>query len=512
LMRNRLAILVLTMASLSSLWGAPVLKFSSRPLLVSCSGNPCFRVEFNVVDDLGKPIPVRFSGRPKDSIRIFELDEERSVYREGVEEVYSPFLFQSVEHQGEESQDDYVMLLLDVSGSMKYDLSRAIEEPRFELARKAIKDYLRDFRQGIDHVAIAPFASTDVASRIEKATFHDSQDAVERTLAQLEPDPQGNTALYSAINIALDVLKPYLKAGHSVSLIVLTDGKNDIRSPADPGLLGNNDRQEVAARAEEYGIEVITIGFGAKGGRDFDEEALRDLASPDRYFRATSPVELNQAFDLARRGLTQRIRLTFGEVRRDKSYLGGHQGLVFRVALATERGAIEGESPPWSPGAMIPTPDTYLTESEEDAYALTGRSGITFLEKLWGRLKVFLPFLVLLLLLWFGFPRMVWPERYLRTPQMPTVGGSVRPPAVPRAPAAPRSPRMPKPRVPSVRRPQAPTPPVRRRPDPKVTISPQNRPSSRRQPERDEGSRSKRRPADATVYIPPDEDEGGGNQ
>jgi len=166
-----------------------------------------------------------------------------------------------------------VMLLLDVSGSMKGS--------KIGTARLVLRQFLQSLDSlpaGSVQVALAPFGSVDVAPRIGGARFT-SPDSAELLIDDLPPPTQENTALYSAVALAVYRLNDEVRrAGDGALglLVAITDGNNDVRAGDDPGLLeGPSGLAQVAATVEQSPITVGILGIG-----NLDRPALQTLAGP----------------------------------------------------------------------------------------------------------------------------------------------------------------------------------------------------------------------------------------
>jgi Mg-chelatase subunit ChlD len=485
---KKLFLLFLALLSLSGwLWGQPrYLEFADKPRLIECKDQPCFRILLNSVDAEGRPAPLALASlKPEDKVTVTE-----GVRRHPV------FYIQSLEADLA-SRGNYSMLLVDISGSMNIRMpSSGIT--RFEAAKRALNRHLMEFREGVDHLAVVPFESHQVAQRIRGAVFADTVEGARRAISSLPlPQARNNTALFSAIHEALPILQTYKEAGYQTSLVVLTDGKNDVRPPPqdDPGLLGVSGFPLVKKRADETGIQIVTIGFGATG-EAFDEPALRALAWPSEsnYYYAGDEERLEQVFSAAREKLTNRLQVTFGPVRRDKNQLTG-QSMAFRVFLETaDLRKLESRSEPSWVSPAIGSPSYEGTLDRGELSALVSRPlgpdmANPLLARLARRSVITLIFGTILAFLWFGFPRLVWPERYVRFPvpahSMPAAASKfpvVRPPSSPEKPTPPRS---------DLR-------------DPKVTIAHGRSPAPAERPSGGAAGApaSEPRRGDETVYLP----------
>lgn len=163
-----------------------------------------------------------------------------------------------------------LLVLVDVSGSMA---GAGIGQ-----TRSALRSFLRSLGGSAAEVALAPFGSRDVASGIRAARFGTPAEA-EAQMDRL-PAPAGNTGLYSAVEAGAELVAARLRVApeREGTLLVLTDGRNDVGGPADePSLLAGAEGRERAVDAvRRNGVPVWMLGIG--GG--VDETELAALAGP----------------------------------------------------------------------------------------------------------------------------------------------------------------------------------------------------------------------------------------
>ncbi len=390
------------------------LEIVDKPRLVDCKDQPCFRISFNAVDIAGMPAPLVLDEKASNTdVKIIE----------GGVRSHPVFHVKTTGAENQSARQRYSMLLIDTSGSMLTQVTPG-GMTRFDAAREAALHTLDNFRDGLDHLAVVPFDSHNVAVRIRQAVFADTAAQVRQQITGLEPPAKkNNTALYSAIYEALGVLTPYKGPDHDVSLMILTDGKNDVAPPPqdDLGLLQAEDFQLVKARTEVAAIPIVTIGFGAKGA--FDEAALRSLAWPSvaNYYFAQDYQRLAKIFGGVRLKLISRWEASFGPVRDDKNQLTG-QTLAFKVVVTTPSGAkFESRNEPsWaSPAIGSPSFEASLTPEELDSFIAspaTVRTSNPFVTRLFWRSVIMIGLGGLIAFLWLGLPRTLWPELYIRVP------------------------------------------------------------------------------------------------
>jgi hypothetical protein len=163
-----------------------------------------------------------------------------------------------------------LLILLDLSGSMRGEGLR--------YARTGLRAFINSLPPRGVAVAVAPFESRQVAPRIASARFGPPSAAVQALDALPQPDVVANTALYSAVVAGLERLDAEVRGaepGTRGGLLLLTDGKNDVRGRADDqGLLsGAAGRQTAADVAAKSAHNIWLVGAG-----NVDREELATLA------------------------------------------------------------------------------------------------------------------------------------------------------------------------------------------------------------------------------------------
>lgn len=323
-----------------------------------------------------------------------------------------------------------LLVLVDISGSMR--------GAGIELTRSALRTFISELPRTSVRVAVAPFASRNLAPRIRAATFTDPQSA----LAQVDalPQPEGNTGLYSAVEIGSEVVKGALQGAPKDAwgaLLVITDGRNDVRATDDPGLLtGAQGRDAAVTAVASSGSYVWLVGIGdAPDGAD-----LQALAGTngERYLVAEDPLLLHRVFTGIREALFTTRALTYPAPIWARTRLA--RGLFpLTVSRGDGRGccaaAVAGR---WTP----PLYALPAFSGVADSGAVTAQ-GITSFEqgqpRVGSNVLVFGFLAVLALVLWFVLPGMLWPDESVAMagPQAPKLAESVAPAAASRA--APKS-------------------------------------------------------------------------
>jgi hypothetical protein len=409
------------------------LEMLSTPQLLQCDARPFFRATLTAVDADRQPVGIDIgSGDPT---KLFVVTEDQQSH---------PVIYVDTSDSASgRARDRYTMILFDTSGSM---LKRVppTTMTRFEIAKRAVQQSLRNLTDGTDHLAVVPFDSHNVVARIRSAEFRSTEgDIADQIAAIPTPRLDNNTALYSAVLEAIPILKRHAESGADVSLVVFTDGENDVHHPSDDrGLLGDEGLAQVREAAAKARIPLTTVGFGVEGDRRA-QDALRQMAWPSAdnfYDAATDASRLAQIFEITRRKLTERIHIVFGPVRPASTELSG-QSVRFHVRLRTPDGFVDSRSEPlWSaPGVGRAVGEATCTDAEAKAI-LKGPTGSV---SLWPRILIFMSLAAVLVALWFGAPRFVWPESYIPRPTLPNMnvpsnvpGVSFQQPPSPRFPTA----------------------------------------------------------------------------
>jgi Ca-activated chloride channel family protein len=385
------------------------LEFAEKPIMVNCSlaNGPCFRLKFNIVDQKGSPAPVELlaPGQLAQSLTIHMGDRTTS-----------PF-FASADSDGKRGniRPRVALILIDVSGSMNTRLKSG--QTRFEAAKAGASIFVNGFEDGIDRLAVAPFGSQHVEETIRSTRFAVTKEGARGEILTLPtPEPKTNTALYSAVSVALDVLGAAARdvpGSPETMLLVMTDGENDVRRGDDAGLLaGGQGLETVVRKVQDSGIPVDAIGFGNKN--EIDETALRRIGT--RYNMTEDPEDLKRLFTVARALLNSRMRVTLESPWTDRASLAGRIiPFTAELRLPNQEVLRSGEITWSTPQMGVPAFQGRCDEAEARALLIRPKppDTIGWLGRAVLRpLLVFLGLSLLLLALWFGLPRLIWPARY----------------------------------------------------------------------------------------------------
>ncbi|MCI0665029.1 MAG: VWA domain-containing protein [Acidobacteria bacterium] len=391
---------------------------------------PYFHAELKFADSSQVKLP---AGAEELQKRIKVREAGSLFVREGKD--FVPF---KVSNRSTEGKLD-LMMLFDLSGSMI--TGNLGSRTRLEAAKDAGRVLLNNFRPG-DRIAIAPFESHDVRTKIENAPFSETREDAQAQIEGLAARRDGNTALYSATIFALERLQRLKKTDRQYMLVILTDGRNDLGPGDDPELLRRqDDLDSVIKKLRETNIQTFTIGVGDGA----DAEALREMVYPrenkDQYSSATDTDSLNKFLASAKQSLTEQIGILFYLRHRDYHAL---ESLNLKVRIETLDGRVLQGLIPWNCRAAVGcAPDKKL--EPEDVSLVTERSdapqppGAQWKELLWLIFK-FAIALGILAALWYGIPKLIWPVPSL--PHIPLRNGIKLPPSrsAPRPRIAPSKP------------------------------------------------------------------------
>lgn len=387
------------------------LDFLSKPALIECEpegSDPCFRLQFGFVDEAGNPVNVQLP--PANQLRPHV---EVQIDGQTVKPFYA---VATAGNANRERRAQTTLLLFDISGSMlATDLGG---QSRFEAAKGAAAEYLKNFSDGQDRVAIVPFASRNVEKTIAAARFVSTRAEAQAELDALpRPEPRNNTALYSAVYDAVQTLQQQRHAGEDQPrLILLTDGTNDVRPQAgdDAGLLtGQGGLTAAAAAVQQSGIDVLPIGLGDR--QSIDEVAMTRLGTRPPLITFDLDA-LHKAFQL--RQLPQdgslTVTLQAPESLASRTLLAGRV-VHFRAKVTLQDGSVlvENRQALWvAPPVATPSFEGEATDAEQRAFLANASLDHG---SIWVFLRPFIVFAALagvLAILWFGVPRLIWPERY----------------------------------------------------------------------------------------------------
>ena len=304
-------------------------------------------------------------------------------------------------------------------------------------------------QEGSDELAIVPFESHSVVPTIRAAVFSSRKaDVLAQLNALPQPSPKNNTALYQAAFTGVEALRNEVtslehegRAANELQphLILMTDGKNEVLAGDDAQLLnGPLGLQQAAAQVADSHMDVVGVGFGDRAA--IDAAALQRLST--RFFYAADADQLFAALHVTRSTSSHMLTMTWllpeqnriAVTGRDQTWIPTltlEDGKVVLVGPAS-RLIVPATAPPLFSRAAAPEELVALIATHPPASA--GWSIVLV------HLLLLLGVAVLLILLWFWIPRLVWNESYLSkaAPQRwssnrpaPAPAPSARPAALP---------------------------------------------------------------------------------
>jgi len=255
---------------------------------------------------------------------------------------------------------------------------------------------------------------------IQAAVFTDKR---EEAMAQLkalpEPGPKNNTALFQAVFSGVQAMqtemaslvKPGLTAADfQPRLIVMTDGKNEVAKGDDAELLdGPLGMQQAVAKVASSGFDVIGIGFGDR--TQIDTEALQRLSK--RIFLASTGDELAHILHATTPLRTSELQISFVSPWGDRFSLASKDP-QFSIVLTLPDGRrlmsplIRYTTPAMSAPLYQREASTEEMQALIDARPTTDSGWSAVLRGL----LIFSGCGVLLLLLWFWIPRLIWGNEF----------------------------------------------------------------------------------------------------
>jgi Mg-chelatase subunit ChlD len=382
----------------------------TNPLqLVDCAPvtqTPCMSVSVTPGDASGKPSPVVLPGADK-LASAFTLQSAATEVK--------PFYASAGLGSDAAQHANVVLILVDISGSMNQPVADG--SSRFEAVKGAIAQFLAGMQEGSDRVAIVPFESHNVVPTIRSAVF-----ATRRTdaLAQLQalpaPGAKNNTALYEAVFSGVESLQGEVASlkheGTELQphLIVMTDGKNEVQAGDDPLLLnGDLGLQQAVSQVQASHLDTIGIGFGDQ--KDIDVAALQRLSK--RFFYAADAAQLLAALHVSRSAVSHTIQLAWALPESDSlSLMGRDQMWTPRMQLE-DGSSLTGQAVRLIvPATNVPNYARVADANELRALIAThppvtaGWSGVLI------QLLIYTGAAVLVLVLWFWVPRLIWGEQY----------------------------------------------------------------------------------------------------
>lgn len=394
---------------------ATALRVVGEPTLVDCAPvtlSPCMSAVVTPATAAGLPAPVQLppTAQLASAFRLTGSSGE-----------VTPFFASSGAGPDAGDHTNVVLLMIDISGSMNDKLANG--QTRFDAAKSAIAQFLEGMQEGSDRVAIVPFESHNVVSTIRGAVYASHKaDALEQLRALPTPASKNNTALYQAVFTGEENLHNELEnlrhegvsAGVQPHLILMTDGKNEVL-PGDDAQLLNGDLGLQQASAQVHASHVDTIGIGFGDRAQIDTAALQRLSS--RFFYAADAAQLLDALHVTRSAVSHAVTVTWLLPENSRVALAGRDQQWVPTLRLEDGSTLTGEPLRLLvPATAPPVFDRNAGSDELNALMATHpevNSG-------WALVMVhgllYLAAALLLLLLWFWVPRLIWADEMMGAP------------------------------------------------------------------------------------------------
>jgi Ca-activated chloride channel homolog len=287
------------------------------------SDNPFFTLDAPWVSDLERSGAILFQDfvqRPENQQRVLEFNFRPGnpevaiaapiVPENGVDASQPQTLLQSpgppvmtslLDHWDDQRKPARVMLVIDISGSMKERAGKGTTETKLDLAKAAALESLGEFGPN-DEVGLRVFSTGLGPAGAEGWLDLVPVGPVAQNEAELRRQidglfPTNGTPLYDVARNSFDVMVDSFDDARINAVVLLTDGKNDDGVPADDTEQLETTLAELQRRSQgELGLPVrlFTIGYGG----DADLSVLRQLAEATNgaSYNASDPKSIYKVF------------------------------------------------------------------------------------------------------------------------------------------------------------------------------------------------------------------------
>jgi Ca-activated chloride channel family protein len=211
-----------------------------------------------------------------------------------------PVMVDLLDRWSEQRKGARVLLVIDISGSMKERAGPDTRDTKLDLAKRAAIDSLDDFKSN-DLVGLRVF-STNIGDSGESwidlvpiAPMSQNQSPLRTQIENLIPT--NGTPLYEVTSDSFNVLYDEYDASRINAVVLLTDGKNDDGEVSDDNQQLETAISELQRNSQgELGrpVRVFTIGYGS----DADLSVLKQIAEATNAasYNASDPKSINKVF------------------------------------------------------------------------------------------------------------------------------------------------------------------------------------------------------------------------
>ncbi len=210
-----------------------------------------------------------------------------------------PVMVGLLDHWTEQRKGARVLLVIDVSGSMKERAGSDTRDTKLDLAKSAAIDSLSDFKAN-DLVGLRVFTTSIGASGIFEdlvpiGPVSQNSDALRAQIEGLYP--QNGTPLYDVTSQSFEALYDSYDPDRINAVVLLTDGKNDDGEVSDDSRQLQDTLSLLRDKSQgELGrpVRVFTIGYGS----DADLSVLKQIAEATNAasYNASDPKSISKVF------------------------------------------------------------------------------------------------------------------------------------------------------------------------------------------------------------------------
>jgi Ca-activated chloride channel family protein len=211
-----------------------------------------------------------------------------------------PVMVGLLDRWAEQRKGARVLLVIDISGSMKERAGPDTRDTKLDLAKSAAIDSLDDFKSN-DLVGLRVFSTNigpDGASWIDVVPIGQMSQNQSNLRTQIENlIPTNGTPLYDVTLDSFNLLYEGYDASRINAVVLLTDGKNDDGEVSDDNQQLQTAISELQRNSQgELGrpVRVFTIGYGS----DADLSVLKQIAEATNAasYNASDPKSINKVF------------------------------------------------------------------------------------------------------------------------------------------------------------------------------------------------------------------------
>jgi Ca-activated chloride channel family protein len=212
-----------------------------------------------------------------------------------------PVMVDLLDRWAEQRKGARVLLVIDISGSMKERAGTDSRDTKLDLAKQAAVDSLVDFKSNdlvglrVFSTSIAPEPQPNWIDLVPIGPMSQNEASLRDQIEQLMPT--NGTPLYDVTLSSFQTMYDSYDESRINAVVLLTDGKNDDGEVSDDSRQLENTLSELARLSQgELGlpVRVFTIGYGS----DADLSVLKQIAEATNAasYNASDPRSINKVF------------------------------------------------------------------------------------------------------------------------------------------------------------------------------------------------------------------------